>query len=183
MRATHAGSSPVADTPAPRFARVPTSTVKPRITWHIQQLEVPAMPLDFMPRNDLERRLFAAQRGQIPPEAFAEALVGSKVFMPVCENLTSEGPQTLQAAEPLKLLDENGDEILVLFTSPERAKEFLQDYPDYRGGLLTELARILERLGLGYTISLNPGDPLGLDFKAGDVARIAAQRGRSARTH
>ena len=61
----------------------------------------------------------------------------------------------------------------MLFTSPERAKGFVADYPEYDGGVVTELSWILERLGVGYSISLNPGDPYGLDFDAWDLAQVA----------
>ncbi|MBV5274209.1 MAG: SseB family protein [Lamprocystis purpurea] len=135
------------------------------------------MPDDFTPQNELERRLIAAQEGQIPPEEFIATLVGSEVFMPVYEKHQIGGLQTQQAAQPLKLTGEDGNEILVLFTSPERAKGFVKDYPGYGGGLVADFTWILEKLGIGYAISLNPGLPVGIDFEAQDVAQIAG-RGR-----
>lgn len=131
------------------------------------------MPDDFTPQNALERRLIAAQEGRIPPEEFIATLVGSEVFMPVYEKHQIGGLQTQQAAQPLKLTGEDGNEILVLFTSPERAKGFVKDYPGYGGGLVADFTWILEKLGIGYAISLNPGLPVGIDFEAQDVAQIA----------
>lgn len=132
------------------------------------------MPIDFTPINELERRLIAAQEGQIPPEAFIETLISSEVFMPVCERQRTGGPPSARTAQPLKIPGEDGEEVLVLFTSPERAKGFVTDYPGYGSGLVAELSSILERLGVGYTISLNPGHPMGLDFEAQIAARYAS---------
>lgn len=92
------------------------------------------MTIDFMPLNDLERRLVAAQKGQIPPGAFAEILASSRVFMPIHEDRPADTQPTgthevSQPAQPLKIPGEDGGEVLVLFTSPERAKEFVADYP------------------------------------------------------
>jgi hypothetical protein len=131
------------------------------------------MPDDFTPQNDLERQLMAAQEGDIPPESFVETLVGSEVFMPIYERHQIGGLQTQQVAQPLKLPGEEGGEVLVLFTSPERAKGFVRDYPGYGGGLVVDFTWILEKLGIGYGISLNPGLPVGIDFEAQDVAQIA----------
>ncbi len=40
------------------------------------------------------------------------------------------------------------------------------------GGLVVNFTWILEKLGIGYGISLNPGMPVGIDFEAQDVAQI-----------
>lgn len=129
---------------------------------------------DFTPQNDLERRLIAAQEGEIPPESFIETLVGSEVFMPIYERHQIGGLQTQQAAQPLKLSSEDGGEVLVLFTSPERAKGFVRDYPGYGGGLVVDFTWILDKLGIGYGISLNPGLSVGIELEAQDLAQIAA---------
>lgn len=117
---------------------------------------------DFTPQNDLERQLIAAQEGEFPPESFIQTLVGSEVFMPIYERHQIGGLQTQQAAQPLRLSGEDGSEVLVLFTSPERAKGFVRDYPGYGGGLVVDFTWILEKLGIGYGISLNPGLPVGI---------------------
>lgn len=132
------------------------------------------MTPDFQPQNDLERQLIAAQEGQIPPEVFIQTLLGSDVFMPVYEKHQIGGFATDTKAQPLKVQSEDGKDILVLFTSPDRAKAFVADYPGYGGGLVTEFTWILEKLGIGYGITLNPGQEVGIDFQAQDVARIAA---------
>jgi hypothetical protein len=128
----------------------------------------------FAPQNDLERQLIAAQEGQIEPQAFIETLLGSEVFMPVYEKHQIIGFQTEDRARPLKIQTDEGGEVLVLFTSPERAKEFVRDFPGYGGGLVAEFTWVLEKLGIGFGIALNPGLEYGMDFEARDVAQIAA---------
>ena len=115
------------------------------------------MSIDFTPQNDLERRLIAAQEGAIPPESFIETLLGSEVFMPIYEKHQIGGLQTESQALPLKITTDEGGEVLVLFTSPERAKSFVKDFPGYGGGLVADFTWIIEKLGVGYGITLNPG--------------------------
>ena len=121
----------------------------------------------FQPQNDLERSLIDAQEGRIPPQAFIDTLMRSEVFMPVYEKQQIAGFASSQQAKPLTLKDEDsGQEVLVLFTNPERAKSFVKDYPGYEGGLVTEFTWVLEKLGVGYGISLNPGYDNGIDLGA-----------------
>jgi len=132
------------------------------------------MSAPFAPQNDLERQLIAAQEGRIQPQDFIQTLLGSEVFMPIYEKHQIIGLQTEERARPLKIQTDDGGEVLVLFTSPERAKGFVQDFPGYGGGLVAEFTWVLEKLGIGFGIALNPGLEYGMDFEAQDVAQIAA---------
>jgi len=133
------------------------------------------MPADFAPQNDLERQLIAAQEGGIEPQDFIKTLLGSEVFMPIYEKHQIVGFQTEDRAHPLKIQTDDG-EVLVLFTSPERAKAFVRDFPGYGGGLVADFTWILEKMGIGFGIALNPGLEYGMDFDAQDLAQIAALR-------
>lgn len=133
------------------------------------------MPADFVPQNDLERRLIAAQEGRIEPQDFIQTLLGSEVFMPIYEKHQIVGFQTEDRARPLKIQTDEG-EVLVLFTSPDRSKEFVRDFPGYGGGLVTEFTWILEKMGIGFGVALNPGLEYGMDFEAQDLAQMAALR-------
>ncbi len=132
------------------------------------------MTTDFQPHNDLERQLIAVQEGRIPPESFLRTLLGSEVFMPVYERHQIGGFAADTTARPLKIRTDDGEEVLVLFASPDRAKAFVKDHPGYGGGLVVEFTWILEKLGIGYGITLNPGLAFGVDFEAQDLAQIAA---------
>lgn len=125
------------------------------------------MTQDFTPSNDLERCLLDAQEGRIPPQELIEALLRSEVFMPVYEKQRIGGFAASKEAQPLTLKEgEGGEEILVLFTSPDRAKAFVRDHPGYGGGLVAEFAWVLEKLGVGYGITLNPGHEVGIELGA-----------------
>jgi hypothetical protein len=135
----------------------------------------------FAAHNDLETKLIAAQGGELDSSSFMHELLASQVFMPVEDETTQiQGFQRSSKANPLTLESEDGQNVLVLFTSPERAKPFLQDFPGYQGGLLTEFSWILERIGSGIAIALNPGFEVGIDFDADTVEQmIHANQGRS----
>ena len=71
-------------------------------------------------------------------------------------------------------VNEAGERVLVVFTSPERAKPFAEHFPDFSGGLLTEFSWLLRRLGGGVPIALNPGWDIGMEFDADTIAQLIA---------
>lgn len=127
------------------------------------------------PRNDVERLLVEMQQGELDPESFAKRLIDVEVFMPVKEDKYKiAGFQTSTKAEPLVVEDEDGNRVLITFTSPERAKEFVAEFPGFGGGLLTEMSWILRRMGENMGLSINPGEELGFDFDVDMVAMLAS---------
>lgn len=117
-------------------------------------------------RNELEQKLVDAQIGRITSDELLETLMGSQVFMPVQEEKAAVlNIQRSARAQPLVLKAEDDTPVLVLFSSPERAREFVKDYPGYGGGLLTEFTWVLEKMGRDYGIALNPGSELGFDME------------------
>ena len=130
---------------------------------------------EFSPHNDIEQQLAEVHAGTIEVEDFVARLMNEQVFMPVKdEKHAIAGFQRSTQAEPLILEDEEGTKVVVVFTSPERAKPFLEYYPDYKGGLLTEFSWLLKKIGGGFPIALNPGWEIGLDFDAEMVASLIA---------
>lgn len=127
------------------------------------------------PRNDLEQLLADMHAERVRPEDFARKLLDLQVFMPVKdEKHVIKGFQASTRAEPLVLEDEEGTRVLILFSAPERAKAFTAEVPGYSGGILTEFAWVLRRMGEGVAISINPGEALGYDFDPDMVAMMAA---------
>jgi len=124
-------------------------------------------------RNDLERQLYAAQVGDTPSELFMKQLVEAQIFMPVQDDSAVGGIQRSTKARPLVVQGPDGLSALVLFTSPERAKPFLEHYPDFRGGLLTDFKWVLEKMDSGFGIVINPGDDLGIDLEPELVQELA----------
>ena len=124
-------------------------------------------------KNDLEQQLHAVQLGETPSEVFMKQLLASQVFMPVKGDGVSSGIQRSTHAQPLVVQDDAGASALVLFTSPERAKPFLEHYPEFKGGLLTEFTWILEKMDTGFGIMINPSDELGIDMEPELVQQLA----------
>ena len=124
-------------------------------------------------RNVLEEKLLAAQEGHISSDELLEVLLVSQVFMPVQdEKAPALNIQRSTRAQPLSLSAEDGTPVLVLFSSPERAKPFLEDFPGFTGGILESFKWVLERMGTGYGIALNPGSEVGFDMEPETVAEL-----------
>lgn len=130
---------------------------------------------NFTPHNDLELRLAQVHTGELDPVSFVRQLIDEQVFLPVEDDSHAiKGFQRSTQARPLVVADEDGERVLPVFTSPERAKPFLEDFPRYRGGLLVEFSWLLRRLAGGHNIALNPGFDIGMDFDAETVAELIA---------
>ena len=154
----------------------------PQAVSHVLALQVSSftglltMSQAFEPRNDLELKLQAAQEGKIDGEVFMEHLMNSQVFMPVEDRLGIGGFQGSNKITPLIIKADNGTDVLVLFTSPERAKSFVKEYPGYEGGLLGEFKWVLETTGLGHGIALNPGWEVGIDMEPEMVEHLSQRQ-------
>ncbi|MDH3527389.1 MAG: SseB family protein [Gammaproteobacteria bacterium] len=130
------------------------------------------MPETFEVRNEVEQKLVAAQEGQLSSEEFMAYLLDTQVFMPVKDSIGIEGFTGSDKAIPLTLKTEDDIEILILFTSPDRAKTFVQDFPGFEGGLLVEFKWVLERTGSDVGISINPNWPVGMDMEPEMVQQL-----------
>ena len=119
----------------------------------------------FEARNEVEEKLLSTQEGTLSSEALMEYMMDAQLFMPVKDSIGIEGFTSSDKAVPLTLKTEDNIEVLILFTNPDRSKTFLQDFPGYDGGLLTEFKWVLERTGSGIGISINPDWPVGMDLE------------------
>ena len=122
-------------------------------------------PPAFQPQNDIETKLLAALAGEISSEDFMQDLMDATLFVPVRDERGTgvKGLQRSTNAVPLVIEEENGVRVLIVFTSPERAKDFLFEFPDYGGGLVVEFSWVLERMEPGYAVVINPGLEAGID--------------------
>lgn len=126
-------------------------------------------------RNDLEALLLDFHAGRLEPEEFARQLLDAQVFLPVKdEKHAIAGFQASTRAEPLIVEDDAGTRILVLFSAPDRARDFLAAFPGYGGGILVEFAWLLRRMGTGIAVTINPEQTPGFDLDPEMVAMVAA---------
>lgn len=131
---------------------------------------------DALPtRNELEALMLEFHAGKIEPEDFARRLISAQVFMPVKDERHGiAGFQASTRAEPLLVEDHAGNRILVLFSAPDRGRDFLAAFPGYGGGILAEFSWILRRMGSGIAIAINPDQTPGFDLDPEMVAMVAA---------
>lgn len=135
-------------------------------------------------RNELEVKILEAQEGRITSDDLLQTLMGSQVFMPVQdEKAPVLNVQRSTRAQPLVLSAEEGTPILVLFSSPERAKPFLVDYPGFTGGILESFKWVLQNMGSGYGIMLNPESEVGFDMEPETVQDLIQQLAESETQH
>lgn len=126
-------------------------------------------------RNELEALLLEFHEGRLEPEEFARRLLDVQVFLPVKdEKHAIAGFQASTRAEPLVVEDDVGNAILVLFSAPDRARDFLAAFPGFGGGMLVEFSWILRRMGAGISIAINPDQTPGFDLDPEMVAMVAA---------
>lgn len=136
----------------------------------------------FEARNELEKSLLAAQEEEISSDDLLNILMNSQVFMPVQD----EKPELFNIqrstrAQPLVLTAEDSTPILVLFSSPERARDFISDYPGFGGGIFTEFTWVLEKMGRDFGIALNPGLDVGLDMEPQTINELVDSLGQQVR--
>jgi hypothetical protein len=135
-------------------------------------------------RNELEAKILEAQEGRITSDDLLQTLMGSQVFMPVQdEKAPVLNVQRSTRAQPLVLSAEEDTPILVLFSSPERAKPFLVDYPGFTGGILESFKWVLQNMGSGYGIMLNPDSEVGFDMEPETVQDLIRQLAESETQH
>ncbi len=131
----------------------------------------------FEAKNELEHHLLALHAGQMAEAAFLDVLIKAEVFMPIRdeEKHQIQGLQRSTHAVPLTLTADDQTLVMLMFTSPDRAKPVVREFADFGGGLLTEFPWVLKRLEAGCGISLNPGWEIGFDMEAVLVDRLRAQ--------
>ncbi len=126
-------------------------------------------------RNELEALLLEFHAGNMEPEEFARRLLDAQVFIPIKDEKHGiAGFQASTQAELLLVEDDAGNRILVLFSSPDRARDFLTAYPGFGGGMLAEFSWILRRMGADIAIAINPDQTPGFDLDPEMVAMVAA---------
>ena len=127
-----------------------------------------------MERNPLEALLLAFHAGKLEPEDFARHLLDEQVFLPVRDDKRDIGGlQSSTLADPLVVSVAEGERVLVLFSDPARARDFLAHFPGYGGGVLVEFAWVLRRMGAGLSISINPDQEPGFDLDPEMIAMLA----------
>lgn len=128
----------------------------------------------FEAKNELERQLLAAHEGSISEEDLVDFILGGEVFMPIQDEKGEQiqGLQRSSKAMPLAVEADGGIVVMLVFSSPDRAKPVVKEFDGYGGGLLTEFSWVLEKIDEGFGISINPGWDIGFDIEPELVAEL-----------
>ena len=123
-----------------------------------------------MDTPDLEALLVAVLKGETPRAALLDALAGSFVAVLLDKGLDGAGlhPQ----ARPLALNTPEGDPVLAVFTSVEKAAPWAQKEPAYAHALRTGFAWPVHMAPEGVGIALNPGYRWSLVLAAAEVQAL-----------
>jgi hypothetical protein len=124
----------------------------------------------FEPQNDLEQQLLFAQNGRLAVADFVAALVDSQVFVLLDSEVPDSGEMT--GVQPLQLADEQGNNVLAAFTSPERSSPMAARFPEFKFGLLVAFRWLLQAGPSDVGLVINPGSTVGLELPASGLAHI-----------
>ncbi len=76
---------------------------------------------------------------------FVAALVDSQVFILLNSEVSDSGDKT--DVQPLQLADQQGNNVLAVFTSPERSSPMAARFPNFNYGLLVAFRWLLQAGG------------------------------------
>jgi len=86
------------------------------------------------------------------------------------------GEQSDNDAQPLLIevdTEEGPQMVMVIFTDPDKSKEFLNHFEEYTGGLLVNMGWIIGRTSDKLGICINPNLELGLDLDPATIQELA----------
>ncbi len=137
------------------------------------------MTTTFEPRNELEQRMLDMQNGEISADEFMSQLLDAQVFMPVAPATTDDGVPSDNLAQPLVLEAEEGMPVMILFSSPDRSRDFVSQFPGYdEGGMLMEFHEVLAKIALGSGISINPDLDNGVDLDPDMIQQLVNEQAK-----
>jgi len=117
---------------------------------------------EFKPNNSLEEKLLAVYRKEIRIVDFLEILFDSQVIILADRDVDITIPDT--NFKPLAINSPMNFNVLVAFSSIERAQEALARYPGYPCAVVVDTAWFLQRAHDNVGFALNPGWPYGFEL-------------------
>lgn len=130
----------------------------------------------FAPQNELERRLYHAQRGDVSTSAVISELKQSQVVALFNGDPTMAKGMRLNA-QPLLLNSSDGEPMLAIFTSIERSKIWSQKQTDFSFGMQVPFEWLLRGTVSGVGLVINPGSTVGLEMSPAGVTQLKANAG------
>jgi hypothetical protein len=119
---------------------------------------------EFVPLNDLESSLVAAQGKKITIEAFIRQLLECDLALPTANEVQNDGA----GFQPI-LFEKQGTNMLAAFTDKSRALQ-LSHVATYC--MVMNALEVLRRIPQGYGVVINPGFTVGLELSPDGIAQI-----------
>lgn len=132
------------------------------------------MTQPFVPANDLERALLAAQQNLLPVTAFVQTFHDSRVYLLV-DRTPGPGGVRDKSANAMVLANPEKTPFLAVFTAPERYAEWAKRQTTFGFGASTDVAGLLKDMAPDQGIVINPGLPVGFEMQPATVAQLRAQ--------
>ena len=129
---------------------------------------------EFSPANALELSLLKAQQGTGLPEDFFNELLQSQVFVLLDKEIGPEGRWD-SSISLCVLTNAAGNPVVAAFTAPERSSPWHERLPQFQYGLLVTSTWLLNGLGPGVGVVLNPGHPVGVELAPEAIDRLKRQ--------
>jgi hypothetical protein len=133
------------------------------------------MESQFTPNNLLEEKLLALYRKEIKIIEFLEMLLDLQVIILADRDVDISGPS--MDFNPLAITSPMGFDVLVAFSSLERAKAALSHYPGYRFALEVDTKWFLLGAYQNAGLALNPGWPFGFELPPEALQQVLVRFG------
>jgi len=133
---------------------------------------------EFVPTSRLEQALSKAKREPETTGAFLGELLRSQVVVLASED-AGPAPDSTATGNLLVLTNAAGGSVVPVFTTRERANPWHEREPRFQYGLFIGAASLIEGLGSGMGIVVNPGHAAGVEIPPEVIAEIKRQRSTS----
>jgi len=119
---------------------------------------------DFIPQNDLEHRILAAQAGELSGDALMQEIAAADIFIPSDTPVAPDG----SGFSPVLLEDQQGMAFVAVFTDRARTQALAPH------GMQALGAHFIRRIPAGYGMIVNPGTDAQIFLPPDGVAALKA---------
>lgn len=133
------------------------------------------MTNEFKPNNLLEEKLLAMYKKEIKITEFLELLLDSQVIILADRDVDISGAD--MHFNPLAIPSPMGYEVLATFSSFERAKKAVSEYPEYSFAIAVDTSWFLSGAYENVGFALNPGWPFGFELPPDGMKQMLVRFG------
>ncbi|MCP1727365.1 hypothetical protein J2T60_001330 [Natronospira proteinivora] len=131
---------------------------------------------DFEIRNELEFLIQSGRDGMVSLRTIFQASLRANLWMVLNRKL--EPGDSLSKVQSLMATNEEGEQLLTLFTGKERCEGFLGKREGYEYPTPFPAPMLLDNMGENMGLVINPGLPVGIQISAEGVKTLKREVGR-----